>query len=400
MGAEVMTNSELKVLVVDDEPERAQRWASKLLQLGIPNAKFSASTISDAEALVKSLNRRRGLARKNLDWRKETCLLDDIDILLIDFDLIGLGSSEFTTGEEVAYLARILSSVKTICVINQFRTNRFDLTMNEDLGQRSDLDIGSEQIANPGLWKAFASWSGFRPWFWPILTSEVGLYSQRVADVHAHLDTGIMEFFGFQSSDVKPTRMLPKSCFSYFRGKPSEVTVGMALSCSSFVHPRDIDWLKQDPIQTELVVAAVLHKWLERWVLARQDVLVDIPHMVARKPWLLDNPQDSSAWTRMMTPEAAALLPQVLEKCRFERQHWLSRSAYWGEDVSSSILGFPPPEWQYDRIPDLVFREDVSNFGSRADSSEFDCQLGSSYDLRYVLKVDGVDYSPAVRLAM
>jgi hypothetical protein len=410
-----MTVRSIKVMVIDDNTKRAEAWAKQLRKLRVPGLKVDAPNNHAVARIIKSLNQRRLKARKNRDWRSEACDLDGMDVLLIDFDLIEFAEdpAEFATGEELAYLARVLSTANVICVVNQFGTNRFDLTLSADASKRSDLDIGSVQLTNPGLWKGPDFWSGYRPWQWPVLPSEVGSYLKRVDDARRNSNSHLLQFFGFDASCENPSRTLPTAALSYFKDSPNKITLGAAGIASGFVHPRDAKWLQKDLQQNARVCAAVVHKWLERWVLARQDLLVDVPHLIARKPWLLKKPATKTVWQQSVSTHAAGLLVPAAKPHRFARSIWLTKPAYWGEDINATrSVGFPGKDWNYDAVPELVFREDVSNFGLRTESLEFVCDFGSAYDLRYICdpkrtrsakgaaNPKDVDYTPSIRLAM
>ena len=409
-----MSPGDLRVVIVDDETARAKRWCSSLEAASVPGIQARALEKVEVEELLRTLNARRLLARKKEDWRKVACEADNADVLLLDFDLIDLGKqAEFSTGEEVAYLARVLSGANVVCVINQFGTNRFDLTMRADVEGRSDLDLGSSQLANPGLWKEIDHDSGiFRPWSWPVLSAEVGRYRERIDYVAGNRTAPILETLGFDLTGSKPTRALPKTSLSWFQKRPEAVTFGGLVSSVSFVHPKDVDWLAADPAQSDRVAAAALHKWLERVVLARQDVLVDAPHLISRKPWLLAQPKEASSWMQVLASGIPAPSGPLLEKFAFAPKCLLSRAAYWGEDISESEVAFPKDGWKYEELPDLVFLEDMSTFASRDKSLEYDCQLGSTYDLRFVCDTSklppgrkdfsprDVEYVPAVWLTL
>lgn len=405
----------VRTMIIDDSTERAQAWAAELAKLDVPDLALEVPTnVVVAEAL-KALNLRRLKARKGEKWRDQPCTLDGVDVLLLDFDLIDFASDagEFATGEEIAYMARVFSTANVICVVNQFGINRFDLTFKVDLASHNDLDLGSQQIANPGLWKGPNSWRGFRPWHWPVLPSEVDLYGKRLADVENNLGSVVLKHFGFDPEGQDSSRTPSREALSFFQGEPKKVTFASAIESSTFVHPKDVPWLKSDEEQLARVATAIAQKWIRRCVLVRQDVLIDIPHLISRKPWLLVDPKNPAAWQATTGPEAANALIKDLEKFRFEHEHWVGGPTYWGERINAEAsLALPHEKWSYEGVPELVFREDTSTFGKPAISLEFDCGLGTSYDMRFVTnpekeeRFDGVvdlrkvEYVPLIKLMM
>jgi hypothetical protein len=377
----------IRVMIIDDDTQRANSWSDGIAELGVPSLKLEVPTNAEVAETIKALNVRRLKARKNENWRDQQCRIDGADILLIDFDLIEFhgDSGESTTGEELAYLARLFSTANVICVVNQFGINRFDLTLETDATRKNDLDLGSEQIVNPGLWKRREAWKGFRPWHWPVLTDEVEFYQRRLLDVSDNLASPVLEYFGFDSTGQKPGRSPSSKTLSFFQGDPQIVTFAAVAESSVFVHPKDVEWLKSDEQQLARVSAAVIQKWLKKYVLIRQDVLVDVPHLISRKPWLLSNFKDPGVWPKSTGPDASSILIADVQKYRFEREHWVGRPVYWGEEINADPrLALPDEKWRYEDVPDLVFREDTSSFGNPTTSRDFDCELGTSYDTRYV----------------
>lgn len=408
--------SALRIMLVDDSTERAQVWANDLAKLGIPDLVLDVPSNVQAGEAIKALNIRRLKARRKEQWRDQPCHIDGVNILLLDFDLIEFesGAAEFGTGEEIAYLARVFSTADVICVVNQFGISRFDLTLQVDLASRNDLDIGSEQMANPGLWRIAESWKGFRPWHWPVLPREVEYYSRRLADVRKNLHVPILEYFGFDPKGEDPGRTLSSEALSFFRGEPHKVTFASVVESSSFVHAKDIPWLKSDEDQLGRVATAIVQKWLRKYVFLRQDILVDVPHLASRKPWLLVDPRNSDVWHATTRPDAAEkVLIKEVQQFRFKHEYWSGRPMYWGERINAEAgLALPPAKWNYEGVPELVFREDTSTFGRPENSQEFDCGLGTGYDSRFVTdpekerKFDGVidsrrvEYFPAIKLLM
>ena len=77
----------------------------------------------DFVSAMAGLQERRDVARTGGDGRSAGSsrnLLDDVDVLILDYDLYELGTKgsvkahERVTGEEVAYLARCYSRCRTI----------------------------------------------------------------------------------------------------------------------------------------------------------------------------------------------------------------------------------------------------------------------------------------------
>lgn len=152
----------MRVVICDDQPRQLARYVRDLdevnskLRLGLtieaPDPKSLSSQLRELR------NRRRGTVTSD-----GAQAFDRADIVFIDYDLIELTDAGTETGESAAYLARCFSTGGYIVAMNQGRlSNPFDLTLSGHPESFADLDIGSDQLANPGLWRD--SFDGFRPW--------------------------------------------------------------------------------------------------------------------------------------------------------------------------------------------------------------------------------------------
>src|SRR5579864_3344441 len=167
------------VLVCDDHPKIARDWASQIEKVCPPD--FTVESIAQEQLveMISQLEARRKNARKPAGSRAESTQnrFDDADILVIDYDLLDLRDQTYLTGENVAYLARCYSRCGIIVGLNQFGPNDFDLSLKGHPESFADLNVGGEQIGNPGLWSA--KWNGFRPWHWPLLPAAVEAFKLR-----------------------------------------------------------------------------------------------------------------------------------------------------------------------------------------------------------------------------
>ena len=402
----------LTVMIVDDDERRANSWLDQLNSMKLDGFNFESRSQDGIRKIFDSLSNRLKKARAHDNWHSEPCELDAVDVLLIDFDLLEVTEQ---TGEQIAYLVRVLSKAKLIYVINQWGTNRFDLTLVNGLDSHSDLDIGSEQILNLGLWHPPQATTGYRPWHWPNLTEEIANYDARVADVKNNMGRNLLEFFGFDPALEDIEQSPPRKALSFFNGLPQELTFASLSSKTNhtFIRLKDAEWLINDPDQLAHIAAFAIHKWLERWVLPHQDILIDAPHLAARKPWLLKEPPNIKCWNATVTSDAESAFQDNLQQYRFTKPHWLSRPAFLGNKINAEVtMAFPKDGWDRNKVPDLVFLEDMSTFAERDASQEFVCELGSSDDIRFIAnpkkmgEFQGpndprkVDYVPAVRLAL
>ncbi len=396
-----------KILIFDDEKNRADKWAADLRKVLGAKSGFNVETLdtNDFDNVIEDLEQRRRSEEKDkISWNN---LLDQADIFIIDFALLKLSRIAYITGESLAYLARCYTRCGLIVALNQFGQNEFDLTLKGHPDSFADLNVGDEHIHNAGLWRE--PWKRFRPWVWPFLPQALDTYEKRVAELLApanktklNLDEPILSFLGLE----RIVGLLPRSTSAFIqsRGQKIEETTFRNFVQSSRQGLRP----QEKPIDAESVAriaAARIHKWLERLVLPGQDILVDAPHLVSRFPSLLKgDPTDRQVWNKVVTfdlPGRPVLRTDVIEKFRFGRENWVSRPCwFWGELSGDEKIEEVRNPWQMIEKADVVFCEDVSKFVLRKVAKEFVADLSSPFARRYVSDVAGVDYQPRVRFAM
>jgi hypothetical protein len=392
-----------KILFFDDNERFAQRWAKKLERLPIVNGNFDVRymTIPEFKQAKDELNERRNEARGGSRWHEtdwNRCL-DDIAILIIDFDLFKFNRD--VTAESIAYLARCYSRCGLIVALNQFsRKPHFDLTLKGHPESFADLNLHDSQIHNQGLWKE--PWKGFRPWIWPLLPQALEKHENRIKEVIPVLDKPILAFLGLD----RISQLLPRSTVGFIESKgrkPEQTTF------RQFVEESQQGLQARDkPLDEESiarVAAARIHKWLDRLVLPGQDILVDAPHLVSRFPSLLKgNPKARTAWKSVLTlriPHTKLMRTELIEKFRFEKENWVSRPCwFWGDLSSCEEITEVKDPWTTIQKADVVFCEDVSAFEPRSETKEFVADLPSPFVRRRVREEAGVDYQPLVRFAL
>ena len=400
------------ILVFDDDSARGARWAASLRPV-VPKAYTVQSLkIQEFKDAIEELEQRRRAARKGEHSRvKWTNVLDSASILIIDYDLLELDKQNYVTGETVAYLARCYSQCGMIIGLNQFGENTFDLTLKAHPDSYADFNLGSEQLANPGLWGR--PWTGFRPWAWPVLPKAAEAYENRVKELRNHLKTNIVSFLNFPPEVVAT---LPRATAEYVTLEDTMANTTFA----GFVLESDNGFRRNDkPLNNSMILrvaAARLAKWLERCVLAGQDILVDAPHLVARYPSLITNNRAKiQSWNKIASltaPEPLGIDHKKIEAFRFSRDNWISRPAWFWPMVANfeQLLEVVEP-WSIQH-PDWVFCEDLSVFLPKSMVREFVADLPSPFIRRYVAdpnsnlperlatSLKNIDYRPALRFSL
>jgi hypothetical protein len=171
---------------------------------------------------------------------------------------------------------------------------------------------------------------------------------------------------------------------------------------SAAVNTRDANALiEKDPLACARLVASRVAKWLEREVLGPQDVLVDIPHLVQRCPFLLRGViSDPETWNRAVNGSRNDLEQTVPAAAWFGATNWLSRPAVWWHQLEMhEPFREARAAFDYGSAPDFVFLEDACRFGSLDEAKEFRAAFHNPYDRRYLKFFNGIRYRPQRRLA-
>lgn len=394
-----------KVLICDDAPNLSADWARRIRAVA-PAERFTICeppTNEETAEGIRALIRRRNAIRSGSAPSREPCLFDGIDILIVDYDLLHIDEEKARyTGEGVARLARTFADTGVIVVLNQYPESQFDLGLRGHLISHADLNIDAALLETPGLWSA-PPWQGFRPWAWESLGEAADRQARRAkalvdgglgqsiaktigltADDAARLSDGA---FGFIAPDAQTFVDLEVQTFATFLAGTTEGKDAHAL-------------LETDPQGAARFAAARISKWLERDLLGPQDVLVDIPHLLQRFPFLVPGDlSDPQAWNAAIHDETGlrAVLPGDVW---FAAEGWLSRPAVWWRrlEVDPDIRK-RRTEFDYSKAPDLAFLEDVSCFCPLDEATEFRSGFHNAYDRRFAKVVEGIRYAPQRRFA-
>jgi len=323
--------------------------------------------------------------------------LDEASILIVDYDLLKSSSTKFSDGENVSYLVRCFSRCGLIVGLNHYGHNTFDLTLKGHPESWADLNIGSDQLDNPGLWGAKTK--GFRPWYWPQLPNYLESFHKKVKDVTKHLDDSIWRVLGFPKESVE---IFPRSVSEFMGRKPLETTFREFVG-ESGNGLREMDKKATDEM-VGIIAAARVSKWMERLVLSGQDILVDAPHLAYRFPsLLLGNHSDVNTWNKTANFSSfknLGLNHKKIENFRFKKEHWLSRPAwFWGEISKCQDIREITEPWTKEKV-NYVFCEDSSSFHKRENCKEFVADLDSPYVRRFIRGFKNVEYRPKVRLSI
>lgn len=383
---------ELKILVVDDEEEFSAD-VHQDIQEAIPRASVAHVDVESLKTALRVLHERQGAARARREAPSTPCSLDEIDIVVIDFDLANLPATTLANGEMLAYLARCYSACGLIVELNRFGDKLFDLTLTNGAMSTSfaDLYVGRQHIANPYLWSSEHG-SGLAAWSWPSLPEAVTALRRRTDWICERLDAPLDQTLGDLFKLVMPREIVTEL------GSQADWTWRKWAGSRTCLQRKDANAVLTDMALARIAAARISH-WLERVVLPTQDLLVDAPHLVGRYPGLLESPDDKDTWDSTCRRDVSPRMnTAALRSCVMpDWQLWLSRPAWlWPllRELAMDQAWEPLP----DDAADLAFCEDISRFCHPDEATTFDCGLRTPFARRYIRRIPGVDYQPNVRL--
>lgn len=401
------------IVVCDDDSRRVHSWAERVAAV-VNGDEWTVSALdptafAGAFAVLKARKANaRGLTAVVSDTETEAiATIDSADVLLVDYDLTPDSAdtiSDLTesavreltgeSGEGFAYLARSYSSARAIAVVNQrWKRSTFDLTLQALSQSFADVNVASEDLTRTGLWNGAPD--GFRPWAWPALLDLPDAFERRASSVV--LDDVVFEVLGF--ADEAHLVAFTQAQLDPLGDKPELATFrDVACNPEFGLAPKDAFL---DDEHAQRIAAAGVTRWLERYVLPGQNVLIDAPHLVQRYPSLLrGDPGDITAWnaTTSLRSIEDALDVERIETARTVAENWCFRPVFsWPSLTASGLANSLRSGAEEVRF---VFCEDTSSFLEVQAAQEVETDVRSPYRNRFVSEIDGVDYHPRGRLLL
>jgi len=381
----------MRIVILDDETPRANSWKAALLDFLGNDVDITVFDVGQVSQLIGELHRARFESRT--EEYKQVNSLDGYDLVIIDYDLLGLEPDQaaaWATGAEVAYTMRLMCNVGPIVVVNQFGTNTFDLTMRRGIASYADIDIGSLQITSKGLWTS-DRFEGFRPWHWPDLRTESVRFNAACEYVAENLDAPMMATLGFDVSDAELDSFINYELAAFVGAANGHDLTFRDLVMSNAglrvfnILEKDIPILASMPKQQVARVSAViLMHWLEKVVLPAQEVIGDAPHLITQLPWMLNDSGSTDEWNALCTLTKAGV-PQALLPYVFEPSVLFSRPVFWAEKArrESSM----PQEFEFSNLPLIQFCENVSSFIPESEATSFPSDV-IAFDKKRWVKID------------
>ena len=391
-----------KVLLCDDVQNVCVDWRERIEHVAPSNyTVLPQPDGGEVQCAVKELLARELAAREGRTRERSPCVFDDTDILLLDYDLLYLDEGNARhTGESLARLARVFSAAQVVVVVNQFRDAQFDLSLRGHLASHADLNLDAALLDARGLW-ADPPWDGFRPWHWHTLYRAVDAQRARQAWVEHHWDSPIVDALNMRDDDLC---RLSESAVGFLGWDSRDWQQLRGRRFKDFVcqpaNGRDAAAIADSRVAAARFVAARIGKWLERQVLAPQDALVDLPHLIQRFPFLLgDDIAELGAWN-VALHGSERVKGRVPDDCWFEPRGILSRPAVWSQRFEhADNIRAQRRSFDFELVPPFVFLEDTSTFEPIDQATQFRAGHHNAFDRRFAKYLTDYTYAPQRRLA-
>lgn len=416
----------LHVLVCDDDANRAKDWRDEIefvLKQNRDDTRAAQEGDRDSGAagreevsveclrpteLAEALS---GLAHRQRDARAGSSPITNAalsrveasDILVIDHDLTPTIDDPDTdalqgrSGEGFAMLARCFSTAGLIVLVNKgVQMSTFDLTMTRFADSYADLNVTDQDLDRSALWCGVREYERpFRPSHWPLL-ERGGRHLESLMD-SIHLDQPVLTALGL--ADVLPDfdrgqldALGDEPGSTTFRDLATRPGLGLGLK----------DKQSDEALLTRIAVFGV-YRWLNGTVLAGQNVLVDLPHLLERAPRLRGSIDLDALEPRDLLDRVSAikLIPELsmLDSALVPACGWLGRPTWLCSRLDASVLEGDEPGWA---DAPVVMCEDVSAFVDIGDAREFEAAVAGPYVQRFVRylqkSAESIAYLPRNRL--
>lgn len=427
----------LKILVCDDVEKRGRATAEEVEGAGTGHdvhALAPEELAGTIEALV-----RRGETYLGGEENGQPPVValpfaeSEVDLVILDNNLAHLripGARH--TAEALAGHFRAFTEIPYVVSLNKNPYTDFDLRfLVGDYQTATDLALNDEHLSIRGLWSGPRT-SGedkFRPWYWPTLNGAPDRRRRQVKFVEQRLDRPLLPALGFSREMAERLSLHARGALSPDEGSVDDL-MGLTfrdffvVSCRSL--PVKAERENVAEVSRKLsgrnggavrrvvarVAAGELERWFRRDLLAPQDVLVDVPHMVARMPFLLGGGAERvDAWNAcVLASEPPYGLEdetywRFVDRARWEADLWADRPLFWWPELDedrelNEMFYGDQGAWA-----SAVFCEDLSLFRSFHDDEperprEFEAEFEGSWCRRYVAELRGMNYTPLSRFAL
>ena len=397
-----------KVLILDDDADRASGWVAGIKNTLSDLEVEAISKASAAQNVEVLLERQREVRDQGVSTKDES-IFDSVDILVVDYDLVHIshGHGRFT-GEGICRLAHAYSGCGLIVVLNQFVEADFDLSQRGNpSSSHADLNVSANHIANKGLWVDH-DWEDFRPWHWPILPDAAARHTTFGDLLSANPEAKLLELLGFTANLAE---QLSDDAVGFIDPESRTIDDLMNVTVSGFLKnnshatdPRDGAALTDHEVPYRFsLIASRVSKWMKRMVVGPRNLLIDLPHLVERYPFLLPEEQLKcpETWDQL-TNGLPDWFKGVLPEHVFADSDLWSRVQHVWLPLLEAEKEFQEKRYDfvYSGVPEWVFAEDHSHFLPEVDAKMFKAEFNNEFDKRFVKDIAGINYAPKRRFAI
>ena len=408
-----------RILICDDREDGCDDAIRQLEKVG--RADGAATLYGDflREVLSTLFEGTGELLRGGADSEKFKIPKDlaGFDLVIFDNNLADLdfGGARLTAESIIGHL-RAFTDAAYIISLNKNPNVDFDLRhLFGDHDSIADLALNTSHLSRPRLWGGQDD--DFAPWYWPCLPDAAARRTEQIDFVRRSLDRTVWDALNFpdEAADYMSRRSKALASRLSRRETVREVTFRDVFDANGSLDreaTENMDSLARESVTCAVeavcrVAAAEVERWIRREILAPQDVLVDLPHLVTRMPSLLgDKSSDLAEWNRVaVSTEEPYGLDGVAYRdhvgsTRFQPDFWLSAPCFWWPTLKASAelrrqLFESKVDW-----PDAVFCEDVSAFVAMDTLSpvEIEADIEGSWPRRYIAQKAEVNFSPRSRI--
>ena len=428
----------MNILVCDDIEERGNETLEQIRAAKIPRATSRLACGVELGRAITSLFERADLVPDERigNWSRESedTIFDspDFDIVILDNNLADLNiSGARHTAESIAGYIRAFTRIPYIVSLNKNPHVDFDLRyLVGDYETRADLALNTEHLSNRELWTGQSKTSAHRflPWYWPALNEVPTKRRGQIDFVKKHFDDPVLTALSFPEEQMEYLSRHAKGTLSPEIDDSSMKSVTFKMffetSCRSLPIRRERENItalfdSRDRAVRSFarsvvarVVAAEIDRWIRRDLLGPQDVLVDVPHLLMRMPFLLGEEADKlKQWNAAVLSKrrpfgfSENVYKKHLSRAKFKHDNWVKAPCFWwqvlkADEKLNDLFFRSKVEWK-----EAIFCEDTSRFESVSDEEidspkEFSAEFEGAWNRRHVAIVENNTYTPRSRFAL
>lgn len=421
----------MKVLVCDDDPQQCESNARAIRGLNLEDVEVKSLHSTDlTTALTHFFEHIDAKGAGNSEF-------DTSDIIILDNNLshLQIAGARLTAETIAGYIRAHSASSPYLVSLNKNPEVDFDLRyLVGDYSTVADIAINNNHLSNRALWTGNSAdaASQFFPWYWPCLLSQPEKRRRQVENVRKNLGAPIFSTLGISRDTASymsrhATGTLshesPFEAIDSTRSENGKAIFEVSFRDFFLSRNRSIPDIKERESligvlgdeNTNVIsraIAADIDLWVRRDLVAPQDALVDLPHLLVRMPFLLGARIDSiEDWTNYSSCNDdnfgldAAIFADHVNEARINDEIWGTTPTFlWptlqkNEKLNEIYFNSKTP-W-----PDVVFCEDLSRFvaqntNAEGDPVRFEAEFEGAWTRRYVVRIPEIKYSPRSRFAL